>query len=883
MEDGLQGNNSLPFPTHWSWIHYGVIVTCLITSVIKVLLIIGGIELNPGPPKMNIISDRSEDENELLHPVSFTEPSDGVFEFQSQCTITDSKAQANPKSNRKRRIYGNRKRAKIFPGNRKAKVSVSSPLSSQSIEIPENEVSPTEGFEEFELLAKIPRIEREIEIEMEPLLDTSTIQFAPTVETTAQSKITLIEKRTLKYEETCVFDVSKSKEEMLNLTRSKGADVFDVNILECSIEKVAICKNCRKGHLSLYNSSFSNGLIKRYFIVCDICHSSTNFYNLPKISNPPDSSHKTQFGHNLLQVLGGRLVGIGRNGLNTINSIIGLPLTLSNKHFYILQGYLEKVSAEVARRSCSRAAQELREKHNTPDSEFLEVTVSYDGTYQKRSTNTSGGFSRYCFASAISVETGKVLSYEVACNSCRLCVEKQQALREKRIDTVAYKSWLENHSKSCQASGYGKYSSAALESQLAPVIFKKSIEDKLIYSTIVADGDDKSSNLLVEKGVYQEFGVQITRQECLSHVQKRIRIHLAEKQKEFIATNKTLMQAELVRSKSDPEKKEIRDKYRPVTLRDLKGSRDKWGDEEIKSCENNKIHLLPNSLIDRITSLYGLVIKSHEDSDLNALRDSLIAIVNHLSADDTNCEEMHVNCQPGEKSFCQYQRALARGIPCPKHPKGLSSECRERVLNILKPYFEVDFLEKVQDGRTSNLNENLHGLIWNHVSKTTAVELGLMQLGCNLAVIRFNDGLVGIREIVEEVGLENFETFDNYIAIFDRNRVKKSIKCRDQIKRRWSIKQAKRSRKRVGDGYQSGAYTQANVTTEGSEKCSICGGSADSESLSDRGVLGDGDNWLQCSVCVCWYHVLCLELNNVNINVGEEEDEIWLCPQCDRN
>ena len=91
-----------------------------------------------------------------------------------------------------------------------------------------------------------------------------------------------------------------------------------------------------------------------------------------------------------------------------------------------------------------------------------------------------GGFSRYCIACAISVETGKVLSYEIACNSCKLCIEKQQALREKRIDLSEYKIWKEMHESSCQAREYGKYSSVALESKLAPVIFRKSIKQKLL-------------------------------------------------------------------------------------------------------------------------------------------------------------------------------------------------------------------------------------------------------------------------------------------------------------------------------------------------------------------------------------------------------------------
>ena len=89
--------------------------------------------------------------------------------------------------------------------------------------------------------------------------------------------------------------------------------------------------------------------------------------------------------------------------------------------------------------------------HKVSDEEFLKTTVSYDGAYQQRPTKFGGGYAHYCFAAVISVETGKVLKYDIACNSCRLCVEKQQALRDKRISPEMFNLWLGEHRESCQA------------------------------------------------------------------------------------------------------------------------------------------------------------------------------------------------------------------------------------------------------------------------------------------------------------------------------------------------------------------------------------------------------------------------------------------------
>ena len=227
--------------------------------------------------------------------------------------------------------------------------------------------------------------------------------------------------------------------------------------------------------MGFYQTSFTSGLAKRYFLICDQCATSTDFYALPKNDISTDYGEKREFGHDMMQILGGRLHGVGKSGIDALNSIIGLSTTLATHSFSNAQNHLAKVSKEIAERSCDRAAKQLRDKFCTCDDEFLEAIVSYDGAYQRRGGKHSGGFSRYCFSSVISLETGKVLSYEVACNSCKYCVEKQQVLKFKNITVEEYSEWLSEHGKTCQASEYGSYASTAIESQLAPVVFRKSI------------------------------------------------------------------------------------------------------------------------------------------------------------------------------------------------------------------------------------------------------------------------------------------------------------------------------------------------------------------------------------------------------------------------
>ena len=76
---------------------------------------------------------------------------------------------------------------------------------------------------------------------------------------------------------------------------------------------------------------------------------------------------------------------------------------------------------------------------------------------------------------------------------------------------------------------------------------------------------------------------------------------------------------------------------------------------------------MPDNIIDKITSLYGFVVKSRICGDLIELREALLGSVYHLAAAD-NCHDMHKYCEKGADSFCMYQKAVVAGDTIPKHP-----------------------------------------------------------------------------------------------------------------------------------------------------------------------------------------------------------------------
>ena len=87
---------------------------------------------------------------------------------------------------------------------------------------------------------------------------------------------------------------------------------------------MAVCKSCKLGNLRFFETVYANGIAKQYFLVCNRCNASTDLYTLPKQNIPADGDVKVMFGHNLLQILGARLSGIGKAGIDTINAILGL-------------------------------------------------------------------------------------------------------------------------------------------------------------------------------------------------------------------------------------------------------------------------------------------------------------------------------------------------------------------------------------------------------------------------------------------------------------------------------------------------------------------------------------------------------------------------------
>ena len=299
------------------------ISTLLVAAVLVVLLIVGGVEINPGTPRKDL-SSSSEEEIEVPKGLDFGGNSEDKYVFSAPLTSI-------PKMQKRRVLVGSKKRPNKFRGHVKCEMVALAPECSIA-PTASSQISVTESLDVLELSAKVPRISVETQNETISFLDSQEHQETPLPESqpklrTAQSKISPIISPNLPLEEMEIFHVGKSRGEKQNLCRFEGN-------AKGALAEVSVCKFCSKGRLIFYRTSYNHGLALHYYIVCDQCFVATPFYTLPQDSTPHSDTHNTiKFGHNMLQILGGRLVGIGKSGLDFVNTFIGLPSTLSNRAF----------------------------------------------------------------------------------------------------------------------------------------------------------------------------------------------------------------------------------------------------------------------------------------------------------------------------------------------------------------------------------------------------------------------------------------------------------------------------------------------------------------------------------------------------------------------
>ena len=699
------------------------------------------------------------------------------------------------------------------------------------------------------------------------------------------------------------------REKVVIVTEVRSNLVIDIDILQSLFSKFAICKSCKLGNLVIWDKGGKSCFAYYLTLRCDRCGCGKDIWTVSgkfgtkidindrKVSKRNDSIYQS--------ILGGRLVGLGRRGLSLYHAMLGIGQPPA--YFPITQEDLLVAVEFVAKGSMERAAIELEATHGRAEDGLIHDIASFDGAYQKRSTKGGGGYSRYCFGSVVSMSLGKILEYEVACNSCRECTRIENMFEGDRIDREEYDILVDSHQSICPAK-YSEFASVCLESELSIVILEQALGRGIVFDGLVCDGDIKTFAKVTEDNPYANKAQlhRVARYECLAHVGKRMKGHLIDHQKDQLKQARIEKQSERTKilqlgQSAKTVDKDLGFRYRgklqrrtlprgdwgtipevptPTSSASKRGRKAKVVEESIE------VKFLSDEMCSRITSFYQLAVKQHLGNP-GAILEAIKAIPLHLGANRDNASVNHSLCPRGVDSWCRYQRAIAEGNTPPRHPNFLGTGALEIVTRVFSKYnYDKDyFISQIASGQTSNHNEAVHNILFTMVRKTDAIGMGVMRLGSALAVIRYNEGYRTILQVLELLQVKIHPGLIELWSELDKVRVKSSYKLPEKQQAGFASRM-KRHRKtsaslsRCGKSYESGKYSAAVVgnpdgedegdrvdpvvptSSKDVEVCGSCGRGESDGILHELIIIVDSDvlEWVCCDSCNVWFHCVCIGL-----------------------
>lgn len=554
-------------------------------------------------------------------------------------------------------------------------------------------------------------------------------------------------------------NVSQSNEETSNIDVPKQTEdykVVDITALSNLFQEVE-CSGCKMKSLTLASSSNNFGYCSKLTLNCSSCGliAGTSYTSQRAVNS-------NRFDINNKMVSAFIEIGKGYSALETFSMAIGMP-TMDSKTFRrCFSSVVEKKSklkAEMFEISRETVRKVYREADSSiKEGDIIDLSVSYDGTWQKR-----GHTSLYGIGIVIETITGLVIDFEILSKYCHECVTCAKDLGENSME---YKLWSEGHAAECEKNFNG--SSNSMEMSAALCLWKRSLEYSFRYTTILSDGDTKTYDAIVCSNVYGSNNT-IKKEECLNHVAKRVGTGLRNKVKEWRAKGVTL------------------------------GGR--------------KCGSLKEETIVKLQGFYQKAIKANAPS-ISQMKTAIFATLFHCMSTDE--KPQHQKCPTGKESWCFYQRAIACGERPKKHSTmktRLSEDIVAKILPVYQRLASDKLLERCTQGKTQNANECLHSCIWNKCSKETFVSKTRLDIAVTTAVSEFNLGCAASLQLcssntllAENVSLAIAEKKDQRRAAQKRNRQSSEYKQKRLNKKYKKNKDNMKIKTKEGPSYIAGGF-----------------------------------------------------------------------------
>eukprot|EP00117_Sycon_ciliatum_P011513 scpid61312/ scgid12962/ len=324
-----------------------------------------------------------------------------------------------------------------------------------------------------------------------------------------------------------------------------------------------------------------------------------------------------------------RCIGKGYSAMTTLFGILGLPRPMSKSTYYEHSSVMCSSIEAVVQQSMLKAAEQAT--LSNPDTDHPDqVAVTIDGTWMKR-----GFSSRYGMVLAISWETGQVLDFCVLSKHCSGCQRWRSDRRSGKVSQAEFEAWSADHVCDVNTAA----SSPAMETEGVVTLFNRSVATrKLMYTTYIGDGDSKGFQAVVNAKPYGD--VEITKEECVGHVSKRL----------------------------------------GKALRELKKKKTPLIDGKPLSGRGR----LTDDLCDSLQTYYNLAIRNGAqlpgDPITNMARLVWASICHRAS---TDAKPMHQFCPTDDDSFCKWQQWKAGKAPPYVHRNPIPSAVFEAVKPII--------------------------------------------------------------------------------------------------------------------------------------------------------------------------------------------------------
>ncbi|XP_044593326.1 uncharacterized protein LOC123271157 [Cotesia glomerata] len=186
-----------------------------------------------------------------------------------------------------------------------------------------------------------------------------------------------------------------------------------------------------------------------------------------------------------------RLLGVGLSGINIFCAMMDLGPGLSKSGYYSILHTIHIAVKSVAKVLFRKAAQEEKKENEQEGNIADEITVSGDGSWEKRGFTSLLGI-----VSLIGKYSNKVIDVIVKSKVCKAC-EKWVG----KENTDEYLEWYKDHQTECTANHEG--SSGKMEVDGVIEMFRRSVEELGVkYKKYIGDGDSKTDKNLLEANIY---------------------------------------------------------------------------------------------------------------------------------------------------------------------------------------------------------------------------------------------------------------------------------------------------------------------------------------------------------------------------------------------